>query len=66
MLVSSPRTLANCFTQILLRYSPRMPTEKRRSPRISANKKVQVTYVDDLGHERFEIVNAQEIGRAHV
>ena len=37
-----------------------MPTEKRRSPRISANRKVQVTYVDDQGLERFEIVNAQD------
>jgi len=38
-----------------------MPTEKRRAPRARVTKKAQVTYVDDQGRDRFEVITAQDV-----
>ncbi|MBL8242384.1 MAG: PilZ domain-containing protein [Bryobacterales bacterium] len=41
-----------------------MSSEKRRSPRAGVNKKLQVTYVDEQGRERFEVVPAQDVSKS--
>jgi len=38
-----------------------MSSEKRKSERASVAHKLQVTYVDEQGRDRFEIVTAQDI-----
>lgn len=38
-----------------------MPSEKRRAPRSGVAKRVQVTYVDDQGRDRFELAQAQDV-----
>jgi hypothetical protein len=38
-----------------------MSSEKRKAARASFAKKLQVTYVDEQGRERFEIVSAQDV-----
>jgi len=38
-----------------------MSSEKRKAQRAGFSKKLQVTYVDEQGSERFEIVSAQDL-----
>jgi hypothetical protein len=38
-----------------------MAAEKRSAPRADLAKKLQVTYVDEQGRERYEIVTAQDV-----
>jgi hypothetical protein len=38
-----------------------MSSEKRKAARASSAKKLQVTYVDEQGRDRFEIVLAQDV-----
>ncbi len=40
-----------------------MPSEKRRAPRTGVVHKVQVTYVDEQGRDRFEIVKAEDVSK---
>jgi len=41
-----------------------MSSEKRRNPRIDVAKKLQVSYVDEQGRDRFEIVPAQDVSES--
>ena len=43
------------------RYCCHMSSEKRKAARASSARKLQVTYVDEQGRDRFEIVSAQDI-----
>lgn len=56
-----PRQWADCAARTALPYWQGMPIEKRRSPRTNVAKKLQVTYVDEQGQERYEAVAAQDV-----
>ena len=40
-----------------------MSSEKRKAARVTSAKKLQVTYVDEQGRDRFEIVSAQDVSK---
>ena len=42
-------------------HTANMSPEKRKVPRAEVSKKLQVTYVDEQGCQRFEIVSAQDL-----
>lgn len=55
-----PRVGEDCSEAVNSRYYLCMPSEKRRNSRTSAMKRVQVSYVDQEGRDRFEVVPAHD------